>query len=365
MYLTQKLATFTPHSWYFNHCMRGFEELKVLIEKGEDAVIIPHQKPDADALGSCLGLARYLQKKGCNTTVISPTDYPEFLHWMAGNDDVLILNEDNEEGIATIIKKAPLIFCLDFCDLKRINELGHMVDASNAKIALIDHHLFPKDFAQFVLSDTSAAATAELIYDFILMMGDKDLIDIPLAECLYAGIMTDTGSFRFPSTSKKVHLIVAELIGMGLEVAKIHQCIYDSNSEDRLRFLGFCLNERLHVNHAYHTAYFAISHEDLLNFNIQTGDTEGLVNYALSIKGIVFASIMIDRGEAVKFSFRSVGDFSVNEFARDNFDGGGHKNASGGISYESFEDTKAKFEALLPQYSEKLEEVYNNEKAVC
>jgi phosphoesterase RecJ-like protein len=222
----------------------------------------------------------------------------------------------------------------------------------------VDHHLSPEHFAEFMLWDVKAAATAELIYDLIVMLGHKDKITVPIAECLYAGIMTDTGSFRHPSTTQKVHLVVSELIGLGLEPSRIHKLIYDNSSEQRLRFLGFALSEKLVVLPEYRTAYFAITAEELKRFESQTGDTEGLVNYALSIEGIVMGVLMVDRTEAVKMSFRSVGDFSVNQFARDNFNGGGHKNAAGGRSDIGLVATEQKLLSLLPQYAQQINDSY-------
>jgi len=225
---------------------------------------------------------------------------------------------------------------------------------SPATKVMIDHHMFPEDFAEIRISNTNAAATAELIFEIIRAMGDEALIDAGIGECLYAGIMTDTGSFRHPSTSRNVHLIIAELIAAGVNTARVHRLIYDNHTLTRLRFLGYALKDKLVVHPEYNTAYIAITQEELKEYDSRTGDTEGLVNFALSIEGIVFAALLIDRGQAVKISFRSVGDFSVNEFSRAHFNGGGHHNAAGGISYDSLEATVAKLESLLPQYAEQL-----------
>ncbi|MCC9167793.1 DHH family phosphoesterase [Pontibacter harenae] len=334
--------------------MHDINALKELLKTPKEVMITTHHKPDADALGSSLGLAGYLKKKGHRVTVITPSDYPNFLAWMSGNEDVLVYSKENDELVHRIIDEAQVIFCLDFSVLSRINEMGEYIREAKGTKVLIDHHLQPEQFADLDYSKTTAAATAELVYDLIKEMGEADLIDTHIGECLYAGIMTDTGSFRHPSTSKNVHLIIADLLHIGVNASNIHRLIYDSSSELRLRFLGYALKDKLVVLPEFKTAYIAISADELKAYDSKTGDTEGLVNFALSIEGIVFAAVIIDRSQGVKMSFRSVGNFSVNDFARENFSGGGHKNASGGISTDTLENTVAKFEGLLPKYKEQL-----------
>ena len=336
------------------YTMQQINELRELLQSPKKIMITTHHKPDADALGSSLGLAGYLKKKGHQVTVITPTDYPSFLNWMSGNDEVLIYSHRTDGQAQAIIKDAEVLFCLDFSALSRINELGGYIREATGTKVLIDHHLEPEPFAQIMFSNTSAAATAELVYEVIRDLGDEELIDTAIGECLYAGIMTDTGSFRHASTTRNVHLIIADLLHKGVDICKIHRNIYDSYSESRLRFLGYVLKDKLTVVREYNTAFIAVTSEELKQYNSQTGDTEGLVNFALSIEGVRFAALFIDRTEAVKISFRSVGDISVNEFARSHFSGGGHKNASGGISYLTLAETVEKFKSLLPHYAEQL-----------
>ena len=335
--------------------MHNINALKELLREPKEVMITTHHKPDADALGSSLGLAGYLKKKGHRVTVIAPSDYPNFLNWMEGNNDVIVYTEKNDDLVQRIIAESQVIFCLDFNTLSRIHEMGEYIRQANGTKVLVDHHLQPEDFADLSFSNTSAAATAEIVYDLIKEMGDAALIDTSIGECLYAGIMTDTGSFRHPSTSQNVHLIIADLLQIGVKTSDIHRLIYDSSTELRLRFLGYALKEKLVVLPEYKTAYFAITADELKAYNSKTGDTEGLVNYALSIEGIVFAALIIDRTQAVKMSFRSVGEFSANEFARAHFSGGGHKNAAGGISMDTLGATVQKFESLLPQYKDQLQ----------
>lgn len=331
--------------------MRDFNQFKLLVNSPKKVVIVTHYKPDADALGSSLGLAGLLKKKGHQVSVITPSDYPDFLHWMKGNDEVINYEKKENEAVANqLVADADLIFCLDFNCLKRINSLGEKVRDSKAIKVLIDHHLEPEDFAEFEYWSTEAAATAELVYDLVVKLGDKHLIDVDIAEALYAGIMTDTGQFKHPNTNKNVHIITAELMEIGADVSKVGKLIYDNNSIDRIRFIGFALSERLTILPEYNTAFFAISRLELQRFNSKTGDTEGLVNYALSIKGIALACLITEREDGINLSLRSKGDFSVNEFARENFDGGGHQNAAGGRTKLTLEETVKKFLALLPKY---------------
>ncbi len=330
-------------------------ELQALLAQPKQVFITTHHKPDADALGSSLAWASYLKKKGHSVTVVTPSDYPAFLNWMQGNDEVVIYEpRHNDRQVRDLVNRAEIIFCLDFNCLARINELGEYVRQAPGTKVLIDHHQRPESFADVSFSNPKAAATAEQIFEIIRDLGDQDLVDQGMGEALYAGIMTDTGSFRHPSTSRNVHLIIAELLNAHIDLASVHRRIYDSHSEIRLRFLGYILKDKLMVRREFNTAYIAVTQQELRDYESKTGDTEGLVNYALSIEGIVFAAVFIDRGSAVKISFRSVGDFSVADFSRSHFDGGGHHNASGGVSYQSLDATVERFLGLLPEYQAQL-----------
>lgn len=313
-------------------------------------VITTHPNPDADALGSSLGLYHFLKNKGHDATVVTPTDYPDFLHWMPGNDTVVAFDPEKKGNIATLIDQAEVIFCLDFSNLSRLKDLSPMIQEAKATKVLIDHHRDPEQFADYQLWSTEAAATAELIFEFICQAESIEEITPAIANCLYAGILTDTGSFKHPSTTSKVHRIVADLIDRKADVNAVNRAIYDTNSLDRLRFIGYALLKKLVVKQELHIAYFVIDLEDSKRFSLKSGDTEGLVNYALSIQGIVMATIIIEKEEEVKMSFRSIGDYAVNLFANDHFEGGGHKNASGGVSREGLEDTIVRFEKLLPDF---------------
>lgn len=334
--------------------MKDIGKFKEIISKPLKVVVLMHPKPDADALGSTLALTAFLTKIGHSVTPISPTDYPNFLNWLPGNEKVMVFQKESPQPAETTIAAADLIFCLDFNTLSRIFELGEMVVRSNAKKVLIDHHLEPEKFADFEEWDPTAASTAELVYQVIHELGNDDLIDQDIAECLYAGLMTDTGGFRHSNTSQKVFLVAAELVAHGANPAKISKLIYDTNTLERLRLMGFVLGEKLQVLLEYSTAYIVLTSEELKKFSSQTGDTEGLVNYGLSIKGVRMAVLIHHRKDGVKLSFRSFGNFNVNEFARKHFNGGGHKNAAGGQSDLTLEETLKKFLDLLPQYKTEL-----------
>lgn len=328
-------------------------ELREVLSSVQKIVITTHHKPDGDAMGSSLGLYNYLILLGHSVRVITPTDYPMFLHWLPGNADVWVYT-DNPERADAAIAEASLIFCLDFNHYSRINEMGEKVRNAPARKVLMDHHLDPENFDDYRLWDANACATAELVYDFIVLMGGQDKIDKHIASCLYTGIMTDSGSFRFPSTSPHVHRVIAELIEAGADNARIHEQIYENVSETRLRFLGHCLKEKLKVFSEYRTALIYLSKEELNHYSINTGDTEGIVNYALSINGIIFAALIIERKDKIKLSFRSKGEFPANEIAAKFFDGGGHRNAAGGQSDLTLDGTLDKFISVLNEYKQLL-----------
>ncbi len=330
--------------------MLAIAALKDLLSEPKQIVITTHHKPDGDAMGSSLGLFNYLVQKGHHVRLITPSDYPIFLHWLPNNLEVIVYPEKPEES-KEYIANADFIFCLDFNALARIYEMGELVRQSKAKKVMIDHHLEPEDFDDYRHWSINACATAQLVYDFIVTkMGEGHLINKDVATCLYTGIMTDSGSFRFPSTTAEVHHIVADLISRGAENWRIHQLIYDNFSESRLKFLGYCLLNKLEVFPEYKTAIISVSKQELEQFNIITGDTEGLVNYALSINGIRLAALIVERKNEVKLSLRSTGDFPANEICKKYFQGGGHRNAAGGNSEKALAEVISQFKTILSEY---------------
>ncbi len=334
--------------------MQDIDAIGRLLAEPQTVLITTHQNPDADAMGSSLALAGYLRKKGHRVTVVTPTEYPQNLHWMAGNDSVIAFDEKQRVVVSQLIDEASAIFCLDFSAIDRIKELAPMVRQARAKKVLIDHHLEPESFADLALWSPAAAATAELIFQLITELGDQDLIDVPIAECIYAGLMTDTGSFRHSNTTGNVHRIAGTLIDIGIDVSTIHRRIFDNVSLDKFRLLGYVLNEKLKVLPEYRFAYITLTEDELKTYRSKTGDTEGMVNYALAVQGVVMAAILIDRGEEIRISFRSVGDFSVRDLASAHFNGGGHRNAAGGRSKLTLAETEQQVLAVLPQYQSKL-----------
>ena len=334
--------------------MLDLAALKDLLEQPQKIVITTHHKPDGDAMGSSLGLYNYLIQQGHHAKVITPTDYPDFLSWMPGNEDVIIYTEQPEKS-AALIADAKLIFCLDFNALGRINEMGMLVGESRAFKIMIDHHLEPEDFDDYRHWNINACATAQLIYDFIVNeLHQPELINKDVATCLYTGIMTDSASFRLPNTTSAVHRIVADLIDAGAVNWRIHELVYNSASENRLRFLGHCLANCLEVLPEYNTAIIAVSKDDLEKFDVDTGDTEGIVNYALSMASIRLAAFIVERKDKVKLSLRSKGEFPANEICKKYFGGGGHRNAAGGYSDGNLEQVIQQFKLILPEYKKLL-----------
>jgi len=333
------------------------QNLQAFLASPKSIVIVPHRNPDGDAMGSTLALCKYLQKKGHTATVVAPNEYPAFLHWLPGSENVLKFDKQNKQS-KRAIDASDLIFLLDFNALHRVgDDMQKTLEVYPHNFAMIDHHQQPDDIATYLYSDTSISSTCQMVYQFIEMLDDVAQIDAEISTCLYTGIMTDTGSFRFRSTTSLTHRIIADLIDKGAENDKIHNKVYDVNSYGRLLLLGQALTN-LKAFPEYNTAFITLSEEEKKKFEYQKGDTEGVVNYALSLKGIVFAAIFIEDKEQkiIKISFRSKGKFSVNQFARNHFNGGGHDNASGGRSELNMEETVAYFTSLLPTYQKEIQE---------
>ena len=334
--------------------MKPVSEIFPFLDEPKNVVITFHQKPDADAMGSGLGLYNFLIQLGHNVTVISPTNWAGFLSWMPGAKKVIDFEMQNEKAKNTL-KDVQWLFCLDFNVLSRTKKMEIPLQELNCTKILIDHHQQPQvEVFDYGVSDTKKSSTAEMVYDFIVNSGNADKINAEVAECLYAGVMTDTGSFRFNSTSADVHRMVAALKDKGLNHSQIHENLFDNFLENRFRFFGNVLLNRMQVFYEYNTALIAIPQQDLIKYNVKTGDTEGLVNFPLSIKGIKLAAVVIDRGDERKSSFRSKGGFDVNTFARKYFNGGGHFNAAGGKNTESLDEVVKKFKEAIKENKEQL-----------
>lgn len=334
-----------------------FNTISVLISTPLRILITTHSNPDGDAIGSSLALASYLKKKGHSVQVMVPDPYPDFLSWMDGHQQILIFSE-NKDACVLAIEQAEMIISADYNNLGRLNDAAPLVRQSNAVKILIDHHLNPSDEFDYMISISKISSTSELVYNFIEKMGDLHLLDKSIAECIYAGIITDTGSLSYSCNYVKTYLIMAELFRLGVDGEHLHRLIYDTYSESRLRLLGYSISDQLIVLPEYHTAYITLSREDLQRFDHQIGDTEGVVNYALSIKGINLAALFMERDGIVKASFRSKGKFAVNTLAAEHFNGGGHRNAAGANCTTTLHETIKKFREILPLYQTKLKSVY-------
>jgi len=328
--------------------------VKSILSQPQKIAIIPHRNPDGDAMGSCLALYGFLKKKGHTVHVVAPNDYPKFLKWMPENDAVINFERENPKA-KEVINEASIIFTLDFNDLSRVGQMEQVLKEASADFIMIDHHQQPSDYAMVTYSDVTMSSTCEMVYNFIEFLGETDQIDADMATNLYTGIMTDTGSFKYRSTSSKTHRVVAELIDKGADNMAIHQEVFDTNSPSRLHLLGVALSNMV-ILPEYRTAYITLTQDELDQYDFKKGDTEGFVNYGLTLEGIIFALIFIENREEgiIKISLRSIGDFSVNEFARAHFNGGGHTNAAGGRSESSMEETISRFNDILKTYKDKL-----------
>jgi len=314
-----------------------------------------HQKPDADAMGSSLGLYHFLTQFGHTVSVISPTNWAEWLKWMNGAENMLDY-EYNPEKANAVMEDAEWLFCLDFNAFHRTRQMAPKLKELKCIKILIDHHQQPaSEFFDYGISDTSKSSTSEMVYDLILDTGHHDKLNLPIAECLYAGVITDTGSFRFQSATASVHRMAADLKDQGIDHTKIYENLFDNFLENRLRFTGYVLQSRMEIFYEYNTALISVPWKDLVKYQIKTGDTEGLVNYPLSIQGIKLSALIIDRDEEIKCSFRSKGEFDVNTFARNYFEGGGHFNAAGGRSSDSLDQTIQRFIKAIKENASQLQ----------
>jgi bifunctional oligoribonuclease and PAP phosphatase NrnA len=334
-----------------------FDKISLLLDKPRKILITTHTNPDGDAIGASLALYGYLIKKNHHVEVMIPDPDPAFLHWMPFHNHLLVFTMNQDQCLKTI-DDVDLIFCVDYNGLSRLSHASEFVRKAKATRILIDHHVQPEVDFDLKISVTKTSSTSELIYDFICASGDKHLVDKSIAECIYTGIITDTGSFSYACNYDKTYLITAELHKSGIDGEHIHRLVYDTYSENRLRLLGFAISEKLVVLPEYNAAFISLSMADLEKFDYQIGDTEGIVNYALSIKDINLAALFTEREDLVKVSLRSKGNFSLNEITRKFFGGGGHANAAGANCYISLEETIHIFLSMLPLYKDQLKSVY-------
>jgi phosphoesterase RecJ-like protein len=329
--------------------MQPIYEIFPLLTQPRNIVITTHQKPDADAMGSSLALYNFLKQFGHTVTVISPTNWAKWLDWMPGCSEVIDYDA-NREKATNILNAADWLFCLDFNIFHRTKTMTERLKELKCTKILIDHHQEPDEPSfNYGISDVAKSSTCEMVYDFMVASGGSEKITEEIAECIYAGIVGDTGSFRFPSSTQDVHRLVADLKERGLKHSKVHENLFDNFLENKLRFTGHVLLHRMQVFYEFNTVLIAIPKSDLLKYHIKTGDTEGLVNFPQTIQGIKLVAIVIDRDEERKWSFRSKGGFDCNTFARKYFEGGGHFNASGGRSSDPLDVTVQKFKEAIKE----------------
>ncbi len=330
------------------------EEIKGFIENGSKIAITTHTNPDGDAIGSALAVYHYLKSKGANVEAVVPNSFPGFLKWLSKSKDLVVFEKQAKKA-KTILAEADLIFCLDYNALSRVGAVTDDLKAAKAKKILIDHHISPEtESFDYIISETNTSSTGELVFDFINAMGDEKLIDRTIAECLYTCIITDTGSFSFSCNNAKTFEVAAKLIEKGVDARKIHGLIYDTFSESRLRLLGYAINDRMLVWEELKTALIYLTKDDLRKFNYKVGDTEGLVNFALSMDKVNVAVLVTDKDKKVRMSFRSKGEFSVNDLAREHFNGGGHRNAAGGNMSKPILEVVEEIKSVLKNYKEQL-----------
>ncbi|GMT44935.1 MAG: exopolyphosphatase [bacterium] len=324
-----------------------------LLTVPQKIALISHKNPDGDTIGATLAMMHYLRKKGHEVTALVPNDFPAYYNWLPGADEMIVFDRD-ARAVRRALGTAQLLFCLDFNSLDRTGNMAtDLIKFSGAKI-VIDHHLDPSNEFDHYFSVVETSSTGELVFELIEAMGDKALLGQKVALALYTCIMTDTGSFSYNCNHGRTYHIVAALIDLGVDAAKVHKLIYDTYTENRLRLLGFALSSRLLVWNNLHTAVIHLNKDDLKRFDYQVGDAEGLVNYGLSLENVNLAVLLTERDNQIRISFRSKGNFSVNQLARDYFDGGGHKNAAGGSSKTGMENTLGKLKEVLQHYEEKL-----------
>ncbi len=325
------------------------------LSTAEKVVIIPHVGPDGDAMGSCLGMWHYQMALGKEPVVIVPSRHPEFYNWMPGVDCVLV-HEENVEYTEKLVAEADLIFAQDFNVLHRMGKLAGAVEKSSAYKVLIDHHLHPGDFADVTISYPEISSTSELVFRLICRLGDFSKINLAGAECLYTGMMTDTGGFTYNSNKHEIYTIISELIKLGVDKDAIYRRVFNTYSEDRLRLMGYCIYNKMKLYPEYRAALITLSQEEMNQFNFRNGDAEGFVNIPLSIHNVDFSVFLREDPEKIKVSLRSQGTFPANKFSAQVFNGGGHLNAAGGESYTTLEEAIRKFEEALPEYKAFLED---------
>ena len=330
--------------------MNIYKQIESEIIAASSILITSHKSADGDSVGCSLGLLHFIEKLGKKAVVCHPDKAPDFLFWL--DTSPIVLMTDNPQKVNEAFEEADLIFCLDYNATNRVGpDMQILLESASCKKVMIDHHLNPEDFPSISVSDTDASSTSQLIVELIEQSGNGSLLDEKIGTPLYLGILTDTGSFRFPSVQPRTHEILAKLLGGGVKHHLIHEVLNDNNTESRLRLQGYAMSEKLEIMDKYHVSIISLSKEELDKYNYKKGDTDSLANLALSIKGMKVAIVFSERDGIMKISFRSKGkENPVNILAGEHFNGGGHANASGGMSEMSVTETLDKIKRLIPKY---------------
>lgn len=334
---------------------KDYKGLEHYIKEAKSLVLCTHSNPDGDTLGSCLGLYHFFTSIGIDCQIISPDPSPDFLNWMPGYDKVCIY-QDNSQKANEILQSADVIFHVDYNAFHRTGEhLSKALEkAIHANHLIIDHHPNPDKGFKAYVSDISACSTAQLAYQLTQEMSNGSLLNKDASTCFYVGLITDTGSFSYGMADETPYLIAAQLVKAGIDDKWIHEKIYSNNTQNRLKLLGYALSEKLVVVKEQEWAYISLSKVELEKYNYQPGDTEGIVNYALSIEGVKAAVLITDKKDIIRLSFRSKGNFAINGIAHSNFDGGGHLNAAGGNSKLSMDETIKKLKKVMSSHIKEL-----------
>jgi phosphoesterase RecJ-like protein len=328
------------------------KEIADLLQLPKEVTIVSHRNPDGDAIGSSIAMAAFLRKQNHNVQVILPSEYPDVFGFLKGIDDIIIYDTEPEKA-KEVIEKSSVVICLDFNSLERIDKLGQLIDKANVQIVMIDHHIEPEPFYELAISRADVSSTCELVFNYIKDVDKVNMIDLEIGEAIMTGILTDTGSFRH-NTNKGTYYVAGDLKARGVDDYYLQDKIFNSMNEKQLRLLGHCLANRMEIIEEYRTGIISLNLNDYEQFDIQRGDTEGIVNYILMMKQMDVAIFVRQQPKIIKLSLRSKGDISVQAMARDHFGGGGHKNASGGYTYGSIGKVIRKIKEVLPDYVPKI-----------
>lgn len=330
-----------------------------LLSQPRKILLLSHINPDGDAIGSTMGMYHFLQKTGHEVTAMVPNVFPEFLAWLEGSNEIIAFQDNQKKG-RKAIAEAEVIICLDFNDYKRLKEMGKLLETSKATKVLIDHHPDPDNAYQIKIHDTTVSSTSELVYHFIVGSGNRPILNSTIASPIYCGIMTDTGCFNFNSSKPETFEVVADLLRCGIDKDAIFDNVFNNFSHQRMRLMGYCLHKKMIVLPHFHAAYISLTKEEMERYNFQPGDSEGFVNLPFSIKGINIAALFTEKKDIIRVSMRSRGNFAINQICQEHFNGGGHKNASGGEVHISLKKAIKKFEKILKLNESQIISTYTN-----